>query len=124
KRRDLAAISAVNDVDLRVPFHVAHEPDTTRAENAALAVEQERRTEVDVAPYPLAVEHAPRKLHPALTGAERIRKILQRTLAALVAHRTVERMVDEEKFKHAGARDIDFRTARRDHHPIRADGRA
>ena len=83
-----------------------------------------RSPEVDVAPYTLAVEHASRKLHPALIGAKRVRKILQRALAALVAHGAVERVVDKKKFKDAGARGVHLRTPCRDDHPICADGRA
>src|SRR5262249_26795331 len=124
ERRDLAAVSAIDDVDLPVTFHIAHEPDATRAENAPLTVEQKCWTEVDVALHTLAIEHASRELHPALIGPKRVRKILQRTLAALVAHGAVERVVDEEKFKDAGARGVDLRTPGRDDHPIGADGRA
>src|SRR4029079_6566266 len=48
-----------------------------------------------------AVEGAPRKFHAARVRAELIRKILQRTLAALVAHGAVERMVHEQELEHA-----------------------
>ena len=47
--RDLAAVAAIDDVDLGVAVDVAHEPDAARAEDAALAVEHQRRAEVDVA---------------------------------------------------------------------------
>src|SRR5262249_24237408 len=105
--RDLAAVSAIDDVDLRIPFDVPHEPDAGRSENAAVTVEQQRGTEVNVAFHTLAIEHTPRELHAALIGAKRVRKILQRALAPLVAHGAVEGMVDEEKFKDAGARRVD-----------------
>ena len=36
--------------------------------------------------------------------AERVREILQRALAALVAHRAVERVIDEQELEDAGAR--------------------
>ena len=47
---------------------------------------------------------APREFHAALVRAERVREILQRTFAALVAHRAVERVVDEQELEHARAR--------------------
>ena len=104
ERRDLAAVAAIDDVDLRVAVDVAHEPHAARAEDAAVAVQHQRRTEIDVGLHAVAVEHAPRKFHPALIGPERVRKILQRTLAALVAHRAVERVVDQQELEHARAR--------------------
>jgi hypothetical protein len=87
ERRDLAAVAAVDDVDLRVAVDLAHEPDAARAQDAALPVEHQRRPEIDVAPHSFAVEDAAGKLHAALIRAERVRKILQRAFAALVAHR-------------------------------------
>ena len=42
-------------------------------------------------------------------GPERVREILQRTFAALVAHRAVERVIDEQELEHAGARLDDLR---------------
>ena len=123
ERRDLAAVSAVDDVDLRVALDVAHEPHAPRAQNAPLTVQHERRAEVDVAFHALAVEHAPRELHPALVGPEGVRKILQRALAAFVAHRAIERVVDEQKFEDAGPRRDDIVAPRRHDHPVRADRR-
>ena len=124
ERRDLAAVAAVDDVDLRVAVHVAHEPDAPRAENAAVAVEHERRAEIDVGLHAFAVEHAARKFHPALVGAERVGKILERTLAALVAHRAVERVIDQEELEHAGARLDDLGRPRAHHHALGAHRRA
>jgi hypothetical protein len=59
------------------------------------------------------------ELHPALIAAELIRKILQRALAALVAHRTVEGMVDQRELEDAGARLDDVRRAW-NHHAVGA----
>ena len=56
------------------PSIVAHEADAPRAENAAVAVQHQRRSEVDVGLDALAVELAARKLHPALLGPERYEK--------------------------------------------------
>ena len=86
------------------PSMSLHEAHAARAEDAAVAVQHQRRTEVDVGFHAFAVEDAPRKIHPAFRRAKRVGEILERTLAALVAHGTVERMVDEEEFEDAGAR--------------------
>ena len=94
ERRDLAAVASVDDVDLCVAVDVAHEADAPRAQDAAVAIEHQRRPEVDVGPDPFAIERAARELHPALIGAERVRVILQGTLAAFVADGAVERMID------------------------------
>ena len=52
ERRDLAAVAAIDDVDLRVGLDLAHEPDAPRAQDAAVAVEHQRRPEVDVGAHP------------------------------------------------------------------------
>ena len=109
ERRDLAAVAAVGDADLRVAVDLAHEPHAPRAEDAAIAIEHQRRSEIDVGLHALAVEHPPRKLHPAALGPERVREILQRALAALVAHRAIERVVREQELEHARARGLDLR---------------
>src|SRR5206468_12005690 len=92
KRRDLTAVAAIDDVDLGVAVHFAHEPYAARAQDAAVAIEHQRRSEIDVGLDAVAVEHPPWKFHAALIASERVGEILQRALAALVAHRTIERM--------------------------------
>ena len=124
ERRDLAAVAAMRDADLRVAVDFAHEPHAPRAQDAAVAVEHQRRAEVDVGLDALAVEHAPRKLHAAAFGPERIRKILKRALAALVAHRAVERVIDQQELEHARARGLDSGRVGRDHHAVGARRRA
>ena len=52
ERGDLAAVAAIDDVDLRVAVDLAHEADAARAEDAAVAVEHQGRPEVDVALTP------------------------------------------------------------------------
>src|SRR5690349_5385475 len=123
ERRDFAAATAVDDADLRVAVDVFHEPDAPGAEDAAVPVQQQRRPEIDVGLDALAVEHAAGKIHPALAGAEAIRKILERALAAFVAYGAVERMVDEEELEYARAGLDDVGGAGQDDHPIRADCR-
>ena len=102
--RDLAAVASLGDADLRVAVDFAHETHAARAQDAAVAVQHERRTEVDVSLDAFTVEHAARKLHAALVRTKRIGEVLQRTLAALVADRAVERVIDQEELEHAGAR--------------------
>ena len=121
ERRDLAAVSAVDDVDLRVALDVAHEAHAPRAEDAAVAVEHQRRAEVDIGLHALAVESAARKLHAALVRPECVRKILERALAALVAHGAVEGVVDQQQLEHAGARRHDIGRACGDDHAVAAD---
>jgi hypothetical protein len=124
ERRDLAAVAAIDDVDLCIAVHLAHEADAARAQDAALTVEHQRRPEVDVALHAFAVEHTARKIHAALIGPEAIREILQRALAAFVTHRAIERMVDEKELEHPGAGLDDVRCLRVDDHAVGADGRA
>jgi hypothetical protein len=116
----LAAAATVDDIDLRVGVDLLHEPDAARAENASLAVEHQRRTEVHVALDAFTVEHAAREIHAALRRPERVREVLKRALAALVAYRTIERMVDEEELENAGSSGDDLGIARRDHHAVGA----
>ena len=89
-----------------------------------LRFKQQRRPEVHVRLHALAVEHAARELHAAAVGTEAVRKILQRTLAALVAHRAIERMIQKKELEHARARLLDLRRVGRDDHPVGADRRA
>src|SRR5262245_8465187 len=103
KRGNLASVAAIHDADLRVGIDFPHEPHAPRAEDAAVPVQHECRAEVHVSPDSLAVEHTARKVHAAFRRTERIREILERTLAAFVAHWTVKRVVDEEKLEDAGA---------------------
>src|SRR5262249_61632366 len=104
ERRDLAAVPAVGDVDLRVAVDLAHEAHAPRAEDAPVAIQHERRPEVDVGLHAFAVEYAPRKLHTALVRAERVRKILERALAPFIADGAVERVVDQQELEHARPR--------------------
>src|ERR1043166_3570669 len=124
ERGDLAAVAPIDDVDLRVAVHVAHEPHAARAQNAPLPVEHQRGTEVHVAAHAFAVEHTTREIGTALGGTEVVREILQRTLAALVADRTVERVIHEKKLEDTRARLHDLGRLRRHDHAVCADRRA
>ena len=114
--RNLAPVAAIDDVDLGVGVDFLHEPHAPRAEDAAVAVEQQRRTEVHVGLDALAVEHAPREAHPALVRTEAVGEILERTLATLVAHGAVERVIDQQKLEDARACLDDIRGLRVHHH--------
>ena len=59
-----------------------------------------------------------------MIGPERVRKILKRTLAALVADGAVQRMVDQQELEHARARRHDVGRIRMHHHPLGAHRRA
>src|SRR5688572_10498934 len=98
---DLAAVAAIDGADLRVAVDFGHEPDAPRAQDAAIAIQHQRRAKIDIGFHALAVDRAARKIHAALVVAERVGKILQRALAALVAHRAIERVVDEQELEDA-----------------------
>jgi hypothetical protein len=124
KGGDLAAASAIDDADLGVTVDILHEPNAPRAQDAAIAIEHERRPEVDVGLDALAVEHAPGKLHPAVSGPERVGEILQRALAPFVADRAIERVIDEQELENSRARVRHVRCLGLHDHPVDADRRA
>src|SRR5215471_21804393 len=101
KRRNLASIAAVDDVDLGVAVDIAHEPDAASAENAAIPVQHQRGTEVDVRFDAFAVEHASGKVHATFGRAKRVGEILKGAFAALVADGAVERVIDQQEFEDA-----------------------
>ena len=71
------------------------EANAARAENAALVVERDARTELDVLRLlHLVLEEA--RILSAVLDAE----FLEPAFAGLVADRAIERMIDEEKFHH------------------------
>src|SRR4029078_10467018 len=120
ERRDLAVAAARDDANLRVAVDLAHEADAPRAEDAAVAVQHQRRAEVDVGLHALAVERAARELHPAFAAAERVREILERALTALVADRAIERVIHQQELEDAGPRLDDVGGVGRNDHSVRA----
>ena len=87
--QDLHAIAAVDEVDERVARDLVGEADAPRALDAALAVEQHELAQRDrLREVALLLDEA------RLARPERERLVLQRALAAAVAHRAVERVVD------------------------------
>ena len=122
ERRDFAAVAAIDDADLGVAVDLAHEARAPRAENAAVAVEHQRRAEIHVGADAFAVERAAGEVHPALDVAEAGGEVLQRALATLVADGTVERMIDEQELENTGTRVDRFGIRGVDDHAL-ADGR-
>ena len=92
----LHAVAAVDEVDQRVARDLVGEARAPAALDAALAVEQHELAEPDrLLEVPLLLDEA------RLAGTERERLVLQRALAAAVAHRAVERMVHEQELEDA-----------------------
>ena len=67
---------------------------------------------------PVAVERPPRELHAAVVAAEGVGEVLQRALAALVADRAVERVVQQQELEDAGAGVLDVLGRRLHHHAL------
>ena len=102
ERVDLGVVAAVDELDQRVAGDLVGEAGAAVALDAALAVEQhEVRQRDGLLPVALLLDEA------GLAGAERERLVLQRALAALVAHRAVERVVDEQELEDAVLRLLD-----------------
>ena len=93
---DLGLVAAVLEVDQRVAGDVLGEAGAAVAQDAALAVEGD-----EVADRDRLLEVALLLDEPALARAVGHRLVLQRALAALVADRAVERVVDEEELEDA-----------------------
>ena len=121
ERRDLGVRPAVPRDQLAVLGDVAREAGAAVAEDAALAVERDQRRHRD-----RLVERHLRERHPGRAGAVPEREVLQRALAALVADRAVERVVDEDELERALlAVGCALRARRRSHdHPFLGGERA
>ncbi len=92
--RDQRLGAAVPGHELPVLGDVRGEPRAAVTEDAALAVERDRRRDGN-----RLVERPLGKRHPRRAGAVLERQILERALAALVADRAVERVVDEDELE-------------------------
>ena len=92
----LGAIATLDERDERVARDLVGETRAARALDAALAVEQHDLADRDrLLEVPLLLGEA------RLARAEGEGLILQRALAAAIAHGAVERMVDEQELEHA-----------------------
>ena len=85
-------VAALEQLQLLVLGHLLAEADAAVAEDAALAVDRHQRRELE-----RFLEVALGIGEPALARAPSHRDVLERALAALVADRTVERVVDEQE---------------------------
>ena len=98
---DLGVAAAPAEVDERVAGDLGGEARAAAALDAALAVEQHEVADRDrLLEVPLLLDEA------RLAGTERERLVLQRALAAAVAHRAVERVVDQQELEHAVLRGL------------------
>ncbi len=115
ERRDQRLCATVSGHELPVLGDVRGEAGAAVAEDAALTVERDRRRDRD-----RLVERPLRKRHPRVPGAVLEGQILERALAALVADRAVERMVDEDELERRllPLRGLRGRLRRPHHHPV------
>src|SRR6185436_9025779 len=94
ERGDLGPRAAVDRDELAVLRDALGEPRAPVAEDAALAVERDVRRDRD-----RLVGRELLERHPCAAGAGAERQVLERALAALVANRAVERVVDEDELE-------------------------
>src|SRR5690606_3200070 len=92
---DLLVLAAVHHAELLDPGDLVEEADAARAVDAAGHVGRDQRPEVLVEHAALVLFEA-RVIRPVEQG-----QVLQVALAALIADRAVERMVDQEELEHA-----------------------
>src|SRR4029077_10176617 len=121
ERRDLRVRPAVPGDQLLVLRHVAREAGAAVAEDAALAVEGDEGRDRD-----RLVERQLRERHPRRAGAVAEGQVLERTLAALVADRAVERVVHEDELERSllTLRGPGGRRRGSHHHPVLGGQRA
>ena len=93
---DLELLAPADEVDLGLAGHLVGEAGAPAALDAALAVEQDQLGDGDG-----LLEVALLLDEPRLPGAVGQGLVLQGALATLVAHRAVERVVDEQELEHA-----------------------
>ena len=116
---DEGAVAALEQLQLLVLGDLLAEAHAAVAEDAALAVDRDQRRELDrLLEVALVVDQA------AFARAPAHRDVLQRALAAFVADRAVERVVDEQELDHRALRVLDLVGAGVDDHPVADRGRA
>ena len=105
--------AAPTEVDERIAGDLRGETRAAATLDAALAVEEH-----EVADRDRLLEVALLLHEPRLAGSERERLILERTLAAAVAHRAVERVIDEQELEHAVLRALHHVALRAHDHAV------
>ena len=105
---DLHVLAAADGAEFRDAGHFGHETHAARALDAAVHRSLDQRTEIFVLDRALVLAE------PALIDTIGHRLILQIALAALIADRAIERMIDQQEFHHAFARLAHHRRARGD----------
>src|SRR5262249_41641521 len=116
---DEGLVAALEELKLLVLGDLLAEPDAAIAEDAALAVDRHQGRELQgLLEVALGIGEA------ALAGAPAQRDVLERALAALVADRAVERMVDQQELDDRVLRHLDPVGLRVDDHPVADRGGA
>ncbi len=116
---DEGVVAALQQLQLGVLGDLLAEADAAVAEDAALAVDRDqRRQRQGLLEVALGIGEAAAPRAPAH------RDVLQRALAALVADRAVERVVDEQELDHRVLRLLDLVGLGVDDHPVARRGRA
>ncbi len=96
EREHLRLVAPSHEADQRIAGDLAREAGAAIAEDAALAIEEDEVADRDrLLEVTLLLDEA------ALAGTVRHRLVLQRALAALVAHGAVERVVDQQELEDA-----------------------
>ncbi len=114
KREHLCLVAPTREADQRVAGDLAREPGAPIAQDAALTVEED-----EVADRDRLLEVALLLDEPALPRPVRHRLVLERALAALVAHGAVERVVDQQELEDAVLRLLHQRRCGVDDHAFR-----
>ena len=113
ERRDVRVRAALGEDQLVVLGDLLREAHAAVAEDAALAVDRDQRRQLErLAEVALGLDEARRARAPAVGD------VLQRALAALVADRAVERVVDEQELDHRALRVVHALGLRVDDHAV------
>ena len=113
-RRDDVAVAAILDDELLVAHDNVVEAHAALADDATLLVENDRRAEIDRLRFAvLRVDDVGRA--PAVRHCV----ILKVALAALIANRAIQRMIDEQQLDHRRASRLGLLAARAHDHAVR-----
>ena len=111
-RRDLVPDAAVDDPQRADSHALVADPHAAEAQDAARRIVEDHRRPLLLGDVQLGL------LIAALAGAVAEHHVLQLALAALVAHRAIERMIGEQKFQRRLARLGDLRRLGPHHHAL------